>query len=90
MRVTPLPAEQMGRIRDFLQRDLDRMSQDNVFFLNQLQRHYENGEPLTRDVVTEQAADIAALTGDAVTQAAVKYLDPNRYVRVTLMPDVTR
>ena len=27
-----------------------------------------------------------ALTGAAVTQAAVKYLDPARYVRVTLMP----
>jgi hypothetical protein len=42
---------------------------------------------LQRDVVSEQAADIAALTRDAVTQAAVTSLDPARYVRVTLMPD---
>jgi len=31
--------------------------------------------------------DAEVLTGAAVTQAAVKYLDPARYVRVTLMPD---
>ena len=40
----------------------------------------------TRDVVTDSAATITSLTGAAVTQAAVKYLDPARYVRVTLMP----
>jgi len=39
------------------------------------------------DVVSEQAADIMALTGAAVTQAAAKYFDPARYVRVTLRPD---
>jgi zinc protease len=86
VRNTPLNTEQVVRVRDFLQRDLDRASQDNAFFLNQLLRHYENGEPVTRDVVSEQVADISALTGDAVTQAALKYLDPARYVRVTLMP----
>ena len=37
--------------------------------------------------MSEQAADIMGLTGAAVTQAAIKYLDPARYVRVTLMPD---
>jgi hypothetical protein len=50
-------------------------------------RRYESGEPLTKDIVTEQAAEITALTGAAVTRAAVEYLDPARYVRVTLMPD---
>jgi len=34
------------------------------------------------------AAFIMALTSAAVTRAAVRYLDPARYVRVTLMPDV--
>jgi zinc protease len=86
VRNTPLTNDQLVRLRDFLQRDLDRASQDNGFLLGQLLRHYENGEPITRDVVSEQAADIAALTRDAVAQAAVKYLDPARYVRVTLMP----
>jgi zinc protease len=87
VRDTPLTDDQIVRVREFLQRDLDRLSQDNAFLLNELLRRYESGEPLTRDVVTDQAAEITALTGAAVTQAAVKYLDPARYVRVTLMPD---
>ena len=87
MRNTPLTDDQIVRARDFLQRDLDRASQDNAYLLNLLLRRYESGEPLNRDVVSEQAADIMALTGAAVTQAAIKYLDPARYVRVTLMPD---
>ncbi|HKW46974.1 MAG TPA: insulinase family protein, partial [Gemmatimonadaceae bacterium] len=87
VRNTPISGEQIVRIRDFLQRDLDRVSTENGFFLNALVRHYENGEPLKTDVVSEQSADIKALTGEAVTQAALKYLDPARYVRVTLVPD---
>ena len=87
VRNTPLTDDQIVRAREYLQRDLDRASQDNAYLLNQLQRRYEGGEPLNRDIVSEQAADIMALTGAAVTQAAIKYLDPARYVRVTLMPD---
>jgi predicted Zn-dependent peptidase len=40
--------------------------------------------------VSEQAAAIRALTGDAVTRAAVRYFDPARYVRVTLVPDIVQ
>jgi zinc protease len=90
VRNTTIDANQMDRIRDYLRRDLERDSTENGFFLNQLLRHYENGDPVTRDVVSEQTADIAALTGAAVTQAAIKYLDPARYVRVTLMPEVAK
>ena len=71
VRNTPLTDEQIVRARDYLQRDLDRASQDNAYLLNQLQRRYEGGEPLNRDVVSEQAADIMALSGAAVTQAAI-------------------
>ena len=87
VRTTPLTDDQIARARDYLQRELDRASQDNAYLLNELLRRYDSGEPLTRDIVSEQAADIMALTRAAVTQAAVKYLDPTRYVRVTLMPD---
>jgi len=89
VRDTPLTDAQMVRLRDYLQRELDRSKQDNAYLLNQILRRYEAGEPLTRDVVSDQAAQIRALTADAVTRAAVRYLDPERYVRVTLMPDTT-
>jgi zinc protease len=90
IRDTPLSDDQVTRIHAYLQRELDRSSQDNGYLLNQIVRRYEAGEPLDRAVVSEQAAEIAALTGDAVTRAAAKYLDPARYVRVTLMPDTAR
>src|SRR5262249_38705007 len=90
LRDTPLTDDQMTRIRAYLQRELDRDSQDNAYLLNQIVRRYETGEPLDRGVVSDEAAKITALTGSAVTQAAVKYLDPVRYVRVTLMPDILR
>ena len=90
VRSTPLTDDQMTRIRGYLQRELDRSSQDNAYLLNQILRRYETGEPLDRDVVGAQAAEIAALTADAVSRAAATYLDPARYVRVTLMPDTTR
>jgi predicted Zn-dependent peptidase len=80
----------MTRIRGYLQRELDRSSQDNAYLLDQILRRYETGESLNRGVVSEQAAEILALTRDAVTRAAVRYLDPARYVRVTLMPDTVR
>ena len=90
VRDTAFSDEQMTRIRGYWQRELDRSSQDNGYLLNQILRRYEAGEPLDRDIVSEQTAEIAALKGDDVTRAAVRYLDPARYVRVTLMPDIAR
>jgi zinc protease len=90
VRDTPIGDDQLARIRAYLQRELDRMSQDNGYLLNEILRRYETGEPLDRDVVIENAAQIAALTGEAVTRAALRYLDPARYVRVTLMPDTVK
>jgi zinc protease len=86
-RDTRLTEEEMVRVRDYLQRELGRSSQENAYLLNQILRRYETGQALTQDVVSEQAAEIKALTADAVARAAVRYFDPARYVRVTLMPD---
>jgi len=90
VRDTPFTDDQMTRIRAYLQRELDRNSQENGYLLNQILRRYETGAPPDRGVVSEEAAEITALTGAAVTRAAVKYLDPARYVRVTLVPDTLR
>jgi zinc protease len=90
VRDTPITGDQMTRIRSYYQRELDRSSQENGYFLNQILRKYETGEPLDRDVVKEREAEILALNGAAVTRAAVTYLDPARYVRVTLMPETAK
>ena len=67
VRDTPLTDNQMTRIRNYLQRELDRSSQDNAYLLDQILRRYETGESLNRDVVSEQTAEIMALTSGAVT-----------------------
>jgi zinc protease len=90
VRDTPIGADQMTRIRAYHQRELERLSQDNGYLLRQILQRYETGEPIDRDVVSENAAQIAALTGEAITRAAVRYFDPARYVRVTLMPDTAK
>jgi zinc protease len=90
VRDTPFGDEQMTRIRAYLQRELERSSQENGYLLNQILRRYETGAALNRGVVTDEAAEITALSGADVTRAAVKYFDPAHYVRVTLMPDTVR
>jgi len=40
--------------------------------------------------VNEETADIMNLRGAEVVAAARQYLDPARYIKVTLMPEATR
>jgi zinc protease len=87
VRRTPLSREQVTLIRESLQREFERNSQDNAFFLNQISRRYEDGDAADVASVVNLPARIAALTGDAIQQAAQAYLDTGNYVRVTLMPE---
>jgi len=75
----------MGRIRDVLTREYDENTQENGYWLNQIARHYVEG---TKDVapVGNLPDLIAALNGDALSQAARTYLNTADYVKVTLMP----
>ncbi|HUR34817.1 MAG TPA: insulinase family protein [Vicinamibacterales bacterium] len=87
VRSTLLTPDQVGRVRDVLLRDLDRSSQDNGYVLNQVARRYEDGDAAHVAAALQQPAQIAALTGYALQLAAMKYLDPSNYVKVTLMPE---
>jgi len=75
----------MGRIRDVLTREYDENTQENGYWLNQIARHYVEG---IKDVapVGNLPDLIAALNGDALSQAARTYLNTADYVKVTLMP----
>ncbi len=76
---------QMSDARAALARDYEVNSRENTYLLNQLAFAYEYGEDLQG--VFDKKALNAQLTAEAVTDAARKYLDLKRYVRVTLMPD---
>jgi zinc protease len=90
VRQTLLSPEQIGRVRDVLRREFDRNSQDNSYWLNQVVRRYSDGDAANVDAITEVPQRIAALDGYAVQLAAQRYLDPTRYVRVTLMPESSK
>jgi zinc protease len=75
---------QMADARAALDRDLEVNSRENSYLLNQLAFAYEYGEDLQG--VFDRKALHQQLTADAVTEAARKYLDLQRYVKVTLVP----
>jgi zinc protease len=80
---------QMAAIRSSLTRDFERDSQDNGYLLNQIARHYEDGEGETAAAIEDLPARIAALTSATVERAVQTYLGTANYVKVTLMPERT-
>jgi zinc protease len=77
---------QVVRIRDALARDFEQDSQDNGYLLNQIARRYEEGDAEHVAAAVEMRGLIAALTGEAIQDAARTYLDTSNYVKVTMMP----
>jgi len=75
---------QMSDARAALARDYEVNSKENSYLLNQVAFAYEYGEDL-QTVFNRQALN-EQLTADAVTDAARRYLDLKRYVKVTLVP----
>jgi zinc protease len=87
VRKTPVQFLQMDRIRAALRRDYDEDSQNNGYLLNQIMRRYEDGNPDLVGNVFNVPDQIGALNGGAIQEAAQTYLNMDRYVRVTLMPE---
>jgi len=87
VKTTRLSASQTARLRDSLSRELERKSEDNGYLLDQLARRYENGGAADATATMHETDRIAALTADAVQQAARAYLNTNRYVKIVLMPE---
>jgi zinc protease len=86
VRNTPIAPRQEAAIHDGLLREFERNRDDNRYFLEQIARAYEDGD-VERAAVERQPERIAALTGEAIHQAALKYFDTRSYVKVTLMPE---
>ena len=84
---TTFTPEQVRRIRAALVRDFEQDSQNNFYLLNQIARRYADGDAARVAEVLDMSAQISALTGEAIQQAARTYLDDGNYVKVTLMPE---
>ena len=87
---TPLTPNQMARLRDSLVRDYQRNREDNRYLLNEIVRRYRDDEVSTLGSIEHVPDRIAALTADAIHDAAVTYLNTGRYVKVVLMPEDTK
>ena len=87
VRGTSFSPAQVARIRDALMREFERNRDDNGYLLNQIARRYEDGDGDTVAAAVDVPAQIAALTGEAIQQAAQTYLNTGNYVKVILNPE---
>ena len=87
VKATPLSPGHVTMIRESLLREFERASQENGYLLNQISRRYEDGDAADVASVVNLPDRIAALTGEAIQQAAQAYLNTGSYVKVTLMPE---
>jgi zinc protease len=87
IKATPISRGQVTRIRDILLREYETNSQDNGYLLHEISRRYEDGQAAELAAVGNLPDQIAALTGDAIQQAAERYLNTQNYVKVTLVPE---
>jgi len=78
---------QIARIREALQHDYETNSLENGFVLGQVSRRYQNGEVSELAGIDNYGDRLGAVTPAALHQAAQRYLDPNNYVKVVLMPE---
>ena len=87
VRRTTYQPGQVTRIRDALRREFERNSEDNGYLLNQIARHYAEGETSDLGSVVNLQEQIAKLTGQDIKEAARTYLNTKSYVKVILMPE---
>jgi predicted Zn-dependent peptidase len=83
---TSFTPDQVRRLRAALLHDFEQDSQDNGYLLNEIARATRKGRAHVAAVV-DLPDQIAALTGEAIQEAARTYLDTANYVKVTLMPE---
>jgi zinc protease len=76
---------QVTDVRRALVRDLETNSRDNGYLLNQITYKYQYGEDVNEVFNVREFYD--QLTAITIRDAALAYLDPTRYVKVTLGPE---
>jgi zinc protease len=87
VKTTSLGPEQMNIIRGVLLRQFETNIQDNGFLLNQISQRYAEGDVAHLSAITNFPDRLGMLTGNDIQQTARTYLNTDRYVKVTLMPE---
>jgi zinc protease len=81
------PADsRVADVRTAMLRSHETQLEQNSAWLSALVRSYQHDDEPGADAFLRQREEIQALTPEAVRDGARRYLDPEHYVRVTLMP----
>ena len=75
----------LADLREALLREYETSSKQNVYIANQLMQRYEDGEDLR--TLFDAPKRFQTVNAEMVRQAANTFLDPENYVRVTLVPE---
>ena len=86
-KTVPLSPGQMALLRGALLREFDANRQNNGYLVDEISGRYEDGDRADAATVVNMSERIAALTAEAIQQAAQTYLNTGSYVKVTLMPE---
>jgi zinc protease len=80
-------AQQLADVKEAFIRDHETNIKDNDYLLSQISTKYEYGEEGEIGVLFDLATWYQRLTVSAVQDAAKRYLNTSRYVKVTLFPE---
>ncbi|HOX24366.1 MAG TPA: insulinase family protein [Candidatus Krumholzibacteria bacterium] len=78
-------ADTLAKVRETQLREDETSLQDNRYWLRQLAEHRQRG--LDPHRILRRAEDVATLSGDLVRDTVRRCLDPQRYVKVVLLPE---
>lgn len=84
-RETLTTEENLQKIQEIQRREREKNLKENGFWLGRLQSSLINGDPLDEWLAFE--TNIAALTREALRDAARKYINLDNYVQVVLYPE---
>jgi zinc protease len=85
LRIAGPSAEDIEKVREMQRRERETNLKENGYWLSQLVA-YDQMDGDFRDILTYETL-IDALTPSLVRDAALRYLRPDNYVRVTLLPE---
>ncbi|HEU5173512.1 MAG TPA: insulinase family protein, partial [Gemmatimonadaceae bacterium] len=79
-------AEEMAKVKETMLRERETNLRENGYWLSRLETTLQLGED-PRSAILGAESRVHALTADQVRDAARKWVDPSRFVRVTLVPE---
>jgi zinc protease len=84
-RNSPMPEAYLAKIREINLREWETKTRENGYWAGLLQQYLRHGEDPGR--ITEYPAAVKALKSEDIRRAALRHLDPRRYVKVSLFPE---